>query len=426
MPNITPAPTIIDPNWKGFPPRLAGMPATEAVAQGLSLLGGDFLMPVAVLKASALQANLRSMMAFTNTAAVDLCPHGKTSMSPELFAMQLRSGAWGMTAATAHHVRLYRRWGVERILLANQLVAPADIALVLDALAEDDFDFFCLVDSAENVGHLAEAVRQRGLSRPLNVLIEIGADKGRTGVRSIDAGYDLAQLIARETGALALRGIEVFEGIHPYLGDGPHAVADMLQDVSALAKRLARDGLFASGEIILTGGGSALFDLCAQRLPQVALDRRTRIVLRSGCYITHDHGTYAGAIAAIRARQPGAFTADLAPEPALEVWAVVQSLPEPDFAVVSLGKRDVGFDADLPRPIWHARAGDSVPRSLGDELRISKLYDQHACLEGTVDLRVGDLIGFGISHPCTTFDRWRAIPVVDDHYCMADLVTTAF
>ncbi|KRB82337.1 hypothetical protein ASE00_09690 [Sphingomonas sp. Root710] len=418
-------PAAIDPNWKAFPPALAGLPIDAAVAQGKSLLDGDFLMPVAILKEAAIDQNIRSMQAFAEAAGAELCPHGKTTMSPELFARQLDAGAWGMTAATAHHVRLYRQWGVSRILLANQLVAPADIALVLDALAETDFEFFCLVDSPEGVARLAEAVRCKDLKRPLNLLLEIGATGGRTGVRSAQAGLELARGIAREKQSLALRGIEIFEGIHAFTGSGVAATEAMLDEVAGTARLLLDKGLFAAGDIILTGGGSALFDLCASRLAAIDLDGRAKVVLRSGCYVTHDHGTYAAAIEAIRQRQPETFVAKLHPVAALEVWAVVQSLPEPGFAIVSLGKRDAGFDVDLPRPIWHFRPDGVVSRP-ADDLRITRMYDQHACLEGADGLAVGDLIGFGISHPCSTFDRWRAIPVVDEDYRMIDIVTTGF
>ncbi|WP_343892193.1 amino acid deaminase [Sphingomonas oligophenolica] len=416
----------IDSHWKGFPPELAGCSLDAAILQDKRLLNGDFLMPVALLKESAIEQNIRSMQAFAKAAGVELCPHGKTSMSPELFARQLGAGAWGMTAATAHHVRLYRQWGVRRILLANQLVAPADISLVLDLLIADDFEFFCLVDSPEGVERLAEAVRHKGLDRPLNLLLEIGASQGRTGVRSIEGSLALGRRIAHEAGVLALRGVEIFEGIYASSGRGPAAAEAMLDEMAGIARRLLHEGLFAPGEIILTGGGSALFDLCARQLAAVDLDGHATVVLRSGCYVTHDHGTYAAALEAIRARQSETFTAELRPVAALEVWAVVQSLPEPGFAVVSLGKRDVGFDTDLPRPIWHFRPDMGMPRPVGDQLRVTKLYDQHACLEGTHGLMVGDLVGFGISHPCSTFDRWRAIPVVDDHYRMVDIVTTVF
>jgi len=32
----------------------------------------------------------------------------------------------------------------------------------------------------------------------------------------------------------------------------------------------------------------------------------------------------------------------------------------------------------------------------------------------------------GISHPCTAFDKWQLIPVVDEEYRIVDVVRTFF
>ena len=68
------------------------------------------------------------------------------------------------------------------------------------------------------------------------------------------------------------------------------------------------------------------------------------------------------------------------------------------------------------------------PQNLGSGFQVSGLYDQHTCLKMPADspLRVGDLVSFGISHPCTTFDKWRWMPVVDAHYAVVDAITTHF
>jgi D-serine dehydratase len=367
------------------------------------------------------------MQAFLKSADIDICPHGKTTMSPELFALQKDAGVWGMTAATAHHVRVYRQWGVGRILLATQLVSPGDIALVLDELEKDPaFDFFCLVDSVDGVERLAKAVRERNLVRRLNVLVELGAVRGRTGVRSVAAGLALSSHVQQHD-VLALRGVEIFEGIFPSEPEGVDRTNAMLSDMLQLVAGIYAAGHFADGEILLTGGGSSLFDLCANHLAKVDLAGRQRVILRSGCYITHDHGTYERAFDAIRKRAPHIDRIGQKPRAALEVWAVIQSVPERGEAIASLGKRDVGFDADLPVAIWHYRPQvDSRPRPVEGALDMVRLYDQHACLAGSADVRVGDLIGFGISHPCTTFDKWRALPVVNDDYLVTSFVTTVF
>jgi D-serine deaminase-like pyridoxal phosphate-dependent protein len=59
---------------------------------------------------------------------------------------------------------------------------------------------------------------------------------------------------------------------------------------------------------------------------------------------------------------------------------------------------------------------------------VTRLDDQHAYISVPpgADLAPGDLLCLGISHPCTTFDKWRAIPVVDDENRVTDVVHTFF
>ena len=59
---------------------------------------------------------------------------------------------------------------------------------------------------------------------------------------------------------------------------------------------------------------------------------------------------------------------------------------------------------------------------------ITRLNDQHAflrCPAGS-PLAVGDLVGLGISHPCTTFDKWSLISVVNDTYDVVGAIRTFF
>jgi D-serine dehydratase len=184
------------------------------------------------------------------------------------------------------------------------------------------------------------------------------------------------------------------------------------------AEAIAGEGLLAEGPLILSAGGSAFLDLCAAGLPSELAGHEVEKVIRPGCYVTHDHGVYQATV------RPGLHGVPRL-QPALEVWAVVQSLPEPGLAIVSLGKRDVSYDAGLPRPVRVHRPGEGERPFAG--LSTVTLWDQHArlaCAPGA--LRVGDLIGFGISHPCATFDRWRALFLADETDRITGAVTTIF
>jgi D-serine dehydratase len=408
--------------FKGLPRAAAALPFPEGVI-GLRLTDDALMLPAAVLRQSALDHNRRWMRGFVEAKGLSFAPHAKTTMSPELVRMQLADGAWAITAATAHHVRLYAQWGVPRILMANQLIGRANIEAVLALLAQiPALDFFCLVDSVEGVGQLAAGARAIGLSRPVQVLLEWGSKGQRTGVRTLAQAQAVIAACAAVPQELVLRGFECFEGVHAE----PAAAETMLAELGAMVAAMSH--LLPPDELIVSAGGTYFFDLAAKAMQQHGADRPLRRVLRSGCYLTHDHLNYERSFAAASERDPG--LAQLGrPQPALEVWAHVQSRPEPTRVIASLGKRDVGNDIEPPVLCRvHRVSRDADPRPAEPGARVVKLYDQHACLDvpADSDLAVGDLIGFGVSHPCTTFDKWRAMYVVDDDYRVCDVVHTAF
>lgn len=188
------------------------------------------------------------------------------------------------------------------------------------------------------------------------------------------------------------------------------------------AHDIARAGLFADGPVLLSAGGSAFLDLCAAKLPAEVGGRPVERIIRPGCYVTHDHGLYARLTRPQGEALPG--LPDLAA--ALEVWAAVLSVPEPGLAIIGAGKRDLSFDVEPPIPLWRHRPGDEAPQPLR-ATQVVSLWDQHLSLAvapGT--LCVGDLVGLGISHPCATFDRWRALLTVDEGYRVTGAVTTLF
>jgi D-serine deaminase-like pyridoxal phosphate-dependent protein len=104
----------------------------------------------------------------------------------------------------------------------------------------------------------------------------------------------------------------------------------------------------------------------------------------------------------------------------------VHSRPEPDLAIVGFGKRDVSYDMGLPRPLT-VRGRDGVVRAAAG-MEVFRLNDQHAYLRVPPGdgLAVGDLVGSGLAHPCTVFDKWRSIPVVDDDYRVVSAIRTYF
>ena len=152
------------------------------------------------------------------------------------------------------------------------------------------------------------------------------------------------------------------------------------------------------------------------------------IVLRPGCYLTHDVGVYRAAQQQIMLRNPVAKSMSSTLVPALQLWAYVQSVPEKEKAIIGLGKRDAAFDAGLPVPAMYYSPGNSEPLAAPSSWRLTHMMDQHAYLhiESGADIRVGDMIAFDISHPCLTFDKWRYLAVLDSSFQVIDIVETFF
>lgn len=415
---------------KGVPHLAAPLPLDQVAAQGWNLLREDLPLPVAVIRQDLLLHNSAWMRGFLARAGVDIAPHGKTTMAPALFDLQLADGAWAITVATLQQFQVAVAFGYRRMFMANQVVgrrAMADLVAVLKAHPE--VNFFCLVDDEGNAAALAAAVRQGGLDRPLNVLVELGYEGGRTGCRTVVGALELARAVAAEAPALRLAGIEGFEGLirNDGTAEALAQVGALLDGMVTLAETAEAEGLFEPGEVLLSAGGSAYYDIVAQKLGAARLSHPKRVLIRSGCYITHDSILYTRAQQGLRARDPALADAGGGLQAALEVWAYVQSRPEPGKAIVGFGKRDTSYD-DLPLALKWFRPGMTGPEAMPEGHRVLRLNDQHCHLEvpETSPLRVGDMIGFGISHPCLTFDKWRLMHLVDENYTVTGSLRTYF
>ncbi|WP_233846945.1 amino acid deaminase [Paraburkholderia sp. HD33-4] len=389
-----------------------------------NLLAEDVSLPAAVLYEDRVEHNLKWMQAFVAEYGVKLAPHGKTTMAPQLFRRQLEAGAWGITLATAHQVRAAYHGGVSRVLMANQLVGRHNMMMIAELLSDPDFEFFCLVDSAEGVEQLGEFFTS--VKKPLQVLLELGVPGGRTGVRDEAQRNAVLDAIARYPEVLKLAGVELYEGVLKEEAE----VRAFLQGAVAVTRELVEQGRFARSPAVLSGAGSAWYDVVAEEFAQATQTGKVEVVLRPGCYLTHDVGIYRKAQTDIFKRNPVAKKMGEGLLPALQLWAYVQSIPEPDRAIIGLGKRDSAFDAGMPEPARHYRPGNEAPRDIAasEGWEIFGLMDQHAYLRipAGADLKVGDMIAFDISHPCLTFDKWKQVLVVDPEYRVKEVIETFF
>lgn len=413
----------VDHRFKGLPPdaEAAGLTVGELAAQARDLYSGGFTTPVLTLDADALAHNLTVLGAYAARHHLAFAPHGKTCMAPQLFERQLDHGAWGITAAVPHQARVYRAFGIQRIFLANELVDPAALRWVAAELAADPgFRFVCYVDSVRGVQLMDRALQGQGAR--VDVVVELGAGEGaRTGARSDEDCRAVADAVAA-TATLRLIGIAGYEAEVP--DADPEKVHAWLRRLTGLAVEFDKAGRFGDTveEIVVSAGGSAWFDAVADvfgELPE--LSRPVLKLLRSGAYVSHDHGWYTRLTPFNRVPEEGGL------RPAFRLWTQVVSRPSPTQAFVNAGKRDIAYDLGLPEAELVRDASTGEERA-ATGVRVVKLSDQHAWLEtdSAEDVQVGDWVALGMSHPCTIFEKWPLIPVVSADGAVREYVRTFF
>lgn len=368
----------------------------------------DLELPAMLLHDDAVEHNVRAMADWCRAARVQLAPHAKTHMSRDLVRRQTEAGAWGFTAATPAQVRTLASWGVARVLHANVLVDRASIAWVAEHLlaAGSRTEYLCYVDSDAGLDLLLDELARHRPARPLLLLVELGFAGGRTGLRDDVAALALARRVA---GAehVRLAGVSAFEGLMPAGDDlgAPAGAVELLARVRGFVTALAAEGLVA-GVPVVTAGGSSYFDLVVRELGPDLWDFPVTTVLRSGCYVTHDHGVYR------RTSPLGAERGNATLRPAFELRASVLSAPEDGRVVVGFGRREAPTDDRLP--VVLGTAGDAGDLDVTG-WEVTGVNDHHAFLrvpDGVVPAP-GTVLRFGISHPCGAFDRWRHIPLVE-------------
>ncbi|NYT61202.1 amino acid deaminase [Alcaligenaceae bacterium] len=416
----------LNSGFKGFPLTAEPCSIEDIGSRGWNVFNDDLPYPLAVLKETELEHNLRWMQAFAAERDILIAPHGKTSMSPQLFRRQLELGAWGLTFATVFQVNAGLEAGAKRVIIANQVVNDAD----LDALAyllgkTPGLRIWFLVDSIAQVELIESWASRRASAQRFDCLLEVSVNGQRTGVRNAEQALALAKRI-KASANLVLGGLECYEGGLAQCNSDQDSkkVGALMASLEHVAKACDKHDLFENPEIIISAGGSAVFDLVVPGL-KMTLSKPVAGILRSGCYVTHDHDFYSKMLRNVEQRT-GLKDSLL---PALEVWTMVQSVPEPGLAILSCGKRDISYDLSLPVVAHHVPKGSPQKQAAPASWTIFALNDQHAYLRFPQDAatpQVGDKVILGISHPCTTFDKWAWMPVISDSGTVIAAISTRF
>jgi D-serine deaminase-like pyridoxal phosphate-dependent protein len=393
---------------KGFPLNSYSKTIEQFLATKPNILTSGFQFPIMVLKDKALKHNIDRMARFCKSVGAELAPHVKTTMSPQIAQMQVDAGAFALTIANFWQAEIFRNFGFKKLIIANEVLDPTAIAAIADLNSKKAAEIIFYVDSIAGLEIIKKYTPKDGIQ---NLFIEIGTDNGRGGVRDLDLVTQIAKNISEDS-RLKLRGVTGFEGAVPNAARtsaGEDSVTKFCQKIVAAANNAYQ--YKSENEFIISAGGSAYFEIVASELNK--FDKPKILLLRSGGYVTHDSRYY-------EEIYPFRDSNDLL-LPAIEVWAQVISAPEKEFGVLNLGKRDVGCDLHNPIPV--AKYSGKLSKFSGE---IEKLNDQHGFMRSKEEFAVSELIGLGISHPCTTFDKWRLIPLVNDNYDVVDCIHTFF
>lgn len=402
--------TLMDGLQRGYPADRDPIETSALKTVGLSVFDGSAQLPALTFDRSAWNRNCDAMFAYCKATGASIAPHAKTPMSPELARDLMERGAVALTVADIRQAAVMLAHGLEQLILANQIGGIASGARLGRLLRKHPTAKVTLYVDSIAALKTAAAVAEFS-DRETDFLIEVGG--ARAGARDLSTVNKILDALSSYP-LLRARGIAAYEGAsaRAELAETRAAIGALhefaLEAFAELRKRMPDERL------VLSSGGSTFFDLVVADLgPQVREDGNAELVLRSGAIFFYDHGVYARGLANMDKRSgfapAGLGLATDAFVPALIIHAEVLSRPEPGLAICGMGMRDASFDQGLPVAVALHRDGASRP--LPDGISVVKLNDQHAflTLPETADFEVGDVVSFGISHPCTALDRWRWI-----------------
>jgi len=398
---------------KGFPLASVGKSVSAFIAEKPNIFSSGFQFPLMILRESALNHNIKRMADYCSSIGAVLAPHVKTSMAPKLAQMQINSGAWALTVANFYQASVFLNFGFRRFIIGNEVVEPTAIQAIGKINLKPDHQIIFYLDSMAGLEILKSSISKL-VECKIYVLLEIGVENGRTGIRELSLASEILDGVAKDD-RIEVLGVSGFEGIVPEGARnllGEEKIRSFLRKIVLAAKIVAPH--VKNEKIIISAGGSSFFDFVMEEFQKHSAP--CTVILRSGGYVSHDHDGYGINYPFLSEVKQKQFY------PALELWSQVLSCPEPGLALLNFGKRDTGNDVNNPRPI---KKFDGKLKNFTAE--IEKLNDQHGCLKlmGEI-LNVGEIVGMGISHPCTNFDKWKLIPLVDNNYNVIDCIETDF
>ncbi len=418
--------------YRGVPPGTGAISSQDIASCNWSPARGEMALPLLSLNQGVLKENISTMMAIVAHFGITIAPHGKTPMSPALASLLVDAGAIGTSVADLRQAEVMLEGGLNRILLANQIGGQSAVNRLVQLLQHyPDTHLQLFVDAPEFIDHLERWYTEVPSLPAIELLIEIGC--GRGGVTSEAAFSALVQRInAVQDDRIILKGIAFYEGT--CMRDDITVTEQNLTELFSRVDRcldILQSNMDGNHSITLSAGGSSLFDYVIEHFNQVRVNHPdTRLMLRSGACFFSDHGNIHDRLMRIAKR--GKLGEEMSArivnafKPALRLWAEVISKSSDGMAICGLGMRDSSIDQGLPVPIRLWRDG-AIVAGLEASSQTMKLNDQHSFVSvKDVEFKVGDVIEFGIRHPCTCIDKHNIIYSLDANSVVVGAFETFF
>jgi len=205
--------------------------------------------PALLIDLDVFERNLCRVAEYAKSHDLRLRPHTKTHKVPEVGALQLKSGAIGLTVAKVGEAEVMLGSGTPDLLVAYPVIGRMKLERLTEVARKTRVTVG--LDSSFAARQLSEAARQAQVN--FAVLAEVDVGLGRVGVTPGEELLQLAQSIERLP-RLTFEGITFYPGHIKMLGeDGPE---EALRQLGRSVKSMIDDFRRAGIELRVVSGGS--------------------------------------------------------------------------------------------------------------------------------------------------------------------------
>ncbi len=427
--------TKINLKIKGIP-FLKSKSVKKIKLEKLNIIKENIQFPILSIDKLQLIKNIRIMKNFAVKNNLSLAPHCKTFMSPQLINNHLKK-TWGLTISNNQQLSTIINLNVKNIIYGNLIVNEANLIQYLDIVKKYRklTNIYYCIDSLFGLNLLIKVVTKKKYKFKIRILIELGTKNGRCGIRNFKSFKKIVISLNNIPKNILVSGLFFYEGAikNSSLSKVSKKIMDLLQFTFRCHEELVYQNLYKEKIKLISGGGSEYFDLVTKYFNKFNTKNDTKLILRPGSFIAYGHGYYEKKINNLKKRNIIKSVSDKNKfffKPSLLLWSHVLSINDNGIAIVNFGKRDVSFDLGNPIPI-NVYRNNKIYRNnetKPNNLNVFKLNDQHAFLKynNKIRLNIGDLISFGISHPCITLDKWKYVFLINSKFDVIDVYQTFF